>query len=238
MRRRSGQLELSLPRVPTHGGARAGAGRPPISDRRPPVPHRLRAEHVPRFPVHVTFRAAAGLPSLRNTRLFDAILPAIRRGSNGRFRIVAFSVQTDHLHAIVEADHARGLAAGIRGLAIRMALAVNRTISRKGSVWSDRYHARPLRSPVETRSTLLYVIQNWKKHLRSSVGVDSRSSGPWFDGWSCIQARPSKSIPISRPRTWLATTGWHERGGGLLSPREGPATAPIKRRPRPGGAAS
>jgi len=35
--------------------------------------------------------------------------------------------------------------------------------------------------------------------------------------------RPSKSIPISSPRTWLATTGWRERGGGLLNVNEAPA---------------
>src|SRR5262245_9527310 len=152
MRCRSGQLELSLPHTPTRGGARAGAGRPPTAGRRPPVPHRLRPVHVRRFPVHVTFRGAPGLPSLRNARIFDAILPAIRRGSNGRFRIVAFSIQTDHLHAIVEADTDRALLSGISGLAIRVALAVNRVLARKGSVWADRYHARHLRTPREARS--------------------------------------------------------------------------------------
>src|SRR5262245_20947884 len=230
MRCRSGQLELSLPHTPTRGGARAGAGRPPTAGRRPPVPHRLRPVHVRRFPVHVTFRGAPGLPSLRNARIFDAILPAIRRGSNGRFRIVAFSVQTDHLHAIVEADDSRRLVGGIRGLAIRIALAVNRILVRKGPVWGGRYHARPLRTPAETRSTLLCVIQNWKKHVRGTVGVDGRSSGPWFDGWTDAPPRPSTSIPISSAHTWLARTGWRERGGGPLRPSEAPALGRTKTR--------
>jgi hypothetical protein len=166
---------------------------------------------------------------LRNARIFDAILPAIRRGSNGRFRIVAFSVQTDHMHAVVEADDDRALRAGVRGLAIRLALAINRSVSRSGPVWGDRYHTRALRTPAETRRALLYVIQNWKKHLRGSVGIDGRSSGPWFDGWASPPPRPSKPIPISRPRTWLAATGWRERGGGPLRAGEGPAVAPARR---------
>jgi len=162
-------------------------------------------------------------------RVFDAILPAIRRASNGRFSVVAFSVQTDHLHAVVEADDERALRAGARGLAIRIALAVNRVLARRGPVWSDRYHVRALRTPAETRRALLYVIQNWKKHFRGSVGIDGRSSGPWFDGWASPPPRPSKPIPISTPRTWLAATGWRERGGGPLRTGEGPAVVPTRR---------
>jgi hypothetical protein len=223
MRRRPGQLELSPLRAATRGGVRDGAGRPPISGRRPPVPHRVRPEHKARFPVHLTFRAGAGLPSLRNARIFDAILPAIRGGSNGRFRVIAFSVQTNHLHTIVEADNGRALVAGISGLSIRVALAVNRALARKGPLWSDRYHARELRTPQETRAALLYVLQNWKKRLGRTIGIDSRSSGPWFDGWETPPARPAKPIPIAGPRTWLAGPGWRERGGGPLGVDEAPA---------------
>ena len=207
MRRRPKQLELSPLRLAAHGGARDGAGRPPTSGRRPPVPHRVRPEHKARFPVHLTLRGGAGLPSLRSVRVFDAALPAVRRASNGRFRVLAFSVQTDHLHAIVEADNSRTLVAGIRGLAIRVALAVNRALARKGSVWSDRYHARELRTPQETRAAFLYVLQNWKKHLGTTRGIDGRSSGPWFDGWANTPARPSRPIPVASPRTWLAAHG-------------------------------
>jgi hypothetical protein len=227
MRRRPRQIQLSLPRSSKRGGTRDGAGRPPIAGRRPPVPHRVRAQHKARFPVHVTLWAGAGLPSLRNLRIFEAILPAIRKGSNGRFRILAFSVQTDHLHAIVEADEGHWLGAGIRGLAIRVALAVNRSLARKGSVWTDRYHAREIRTPREARATFLYVLQNWKKHLGKTRGIDGRSSGPWFDGWVRPPAQPSQPIPVARPRTWLAATGWRERGGGLLGVDEGPAKGAL-----------
>jgi hypothetical protein len=108
---------------------------------------------------------------------------------------------------------------------------VNRALARKGSVWDGRYHARHLRTPSETRSTLLYVIQNWKKHLRGAIGVDGRSSGPWFDGWTKPPVRPSRPIPVSSPRTWLAATGWRERGGGLLDMRESPAVSKPSRSP-------
>jgi hypothetical protein len=108
-------------------------------------------------------------------------------------------------------------------LAIRIALAVNRSLDRKGPVWGDRYHARAIRTPRETRSTFLYVLQNWRKHLGRTSGVDGRSSGPWFDGWVDPPHRPSTPIPIARPRTWLAAEGWRRHGGGLLSVEETPA---------------
>jgi hypothetical protein len=140
----------------------------------------------------------------------------------------------DHLHSIVEADGERALRAGTRGLAIRIALAVNRSLNRKGPVWADRYHARELRTPREVRSTLLYVLQNWKKHLGRTSGLDGRSSGPWFDGWLDPPNRPSKPIPIAQARTWLAAEGWRRNGGGLLSVEEAPATrrAPSRERER------
>jgi REP element-mobilizing transposase RayT len=225
MRRRPTQLELSSLVPAGWGGARRNAGRPPISGRRPPVPHRLRAEHHPRFPVHVTLRAGASVPSLRSMRFFPAILTAIRRSSNGRFRVCAFSAQSDHIHAIVEADGG-SLVGGNRGLAIRVALAVNRALTRTGAVWSDRYHARQLRTPHEVRATLLYVLQNWKKHLRGASGIDGCSSGPWFDGWVDPVRRPPTFIPVAQPRTWLGSRGWRERGGGPLRVDEAPASGP------------
>jgi len=60
---------------------------------------------------------------------------------------------------------------GLRGLVVRVARAVNKALRRKGPVWGDRYHARDLRSPSETRTALLYVLQNWKKHIRGARGI-------------------------------------------------------------------
>jgi len=51
MRRQPEQLELLT--AARRGGPRVGAGRPTVPGRRPPVPHRIRAEHKPRFPVHL-----------------------------------------------------------------------------------------------------------------------------------------------------------------------------------------
>src|SRR5262245_47775386 len=97
-------MQLSLPAPPTWGGRRRGAGRKPIPGRRPGVPHCPREPHCPSHPVHVTLRTVATVRCLRAERAFPAIRDALRVASHAAFRIVAFSVQDDHIHLLVEAD--------------------------------------------------------------------------------------------------------------------------------------
>jgi REP element-mobilizing transposase RayT len=146
------QLELTLR---TWGGRRRGAGRPPKAGRRS-VPHRRRAPHVARCPAHVTFRAVSKLPSLRDEPTFVAIRRALGQATKAGFRVFEFSVQTDHLHLLVEANDPTQFERGMRGLTIRIAKTVNRVLGRAGRVWGDRFHARLIR-PRErcgTRSSM------------------------------------------------------------------------------------
>src|SRR5437867_3946747 len=91
----------------------------------------------------------------------------------------------------------------------------------------DRYHARALRTPREVRNALVYVLQNWRKHVPGARGVDARSSGRWFEGWRTPVERIPASPPVVPPRTWLAAVGWRKLG--LLHVDEGPA---VTRRAR------
>ena len=210
------QLELT---IRSWGGRRRGAGRKPAAGRRA-VPHRRRVVHDRRCPAHVTLRAVSGLFSLRDERPFEAIRTALRAASTHRFRVLHFSVQRDHLHLLVEADEPTGFGRGIQGLAIRVAKAVNRALGRAGRVWSDRYHARMLRTPREMRNALVYVLNNWRKHLPGAVGFDERSSAAWFDGWSKSPARIAEPSSVAIARTWLARVGW--RRHGLIEAAERP----------------
>jgi REP element-mobilizing transposase RayT len=220
------QLRLRL--KTTWGGRREGAGRPPVARRRG-VAHRARPEHKARFPVHMTLRARRGLPSLRGERLFRGLRNAIAAASRGTFRILHFSVQSDHLHLLVEAADARTLSSGAQGLAVRGARAINKLIGRRGAVWGDRYHARALTSPREVRNGLVYVMMNVKKHRPSWRGLDPRSSAAWFDGFRDGAGRSEPGEPPVRPaRTWLAARGW--RFHGLISVRETPKVLPTRGR--------
>lgn len=219
MKRRSNQLEL--PRSSGWGGHREGAGRK-SSDPRPGPQHIPRLSHEARHPVHVTLRARTGLASLRGAGVFPTLRRALARASRASFRVVHFSVQSDHVHLLVEADSREILIRGVQGLAVRCARAFNRAARRRGAVWSHRYHSRALATPSEVRRGLVYVLLNHRKHLRAGAGVDPCSSGPWFEGWSERPYRPSAASPVPSSRTWLGATGWF-RAGGLISLRESPA---------------
>jgi putative transposase len=213
------------------GGARRGAGRKPNCGRSRSVPHRARPAHSRHTPVHVTLRARAGLPSLRAPRLFAPLRDALSASSKETFRLLQFSVQGDHLHLIVEADDRASLTSGLRGLAIRTARAFNKAAARRGSLWSDRYHAHPLTSPRETRRALVYVLFNFKKHRPADgAPIDPCSSAPWFDGFRTRLPQPAAAPPIRAAVSWLARKGW-QTAGGPISLQESP-TLPIAR-PRP-----
>jgi putative transposase len=178
----------------------------------------------------VTLRTRAGLPSLRAPRLFRSLREALSASSKDSFRLLQFSVQGDHLHLIVEADDRASLTSGLRGLAIRTARAFNKAAARRGSLWSDRYHAHPLTSPRETRRALVYVLFNFKKHRPADrAPIDPCSSAPWFDGFRTPLRRPAAPAPIRAPRSWLARTGWRTAGGPIAL-HESPSV-PLPRPP-------
>jgi REP element-mobilizing transposase RayT len=212
----------------TWGGRRAGAGRKPAGSRAG-VPHCPRPVHSSREPVHVTLRAVRGLPSLRSEQIFPTIRRGLSAAAAAAFRVVHFSVQENHVHLLVEADGTHALGRGMQGLAIRLAKAINRRLGRTGRVWSDRYHARALRTPREVRHGLVYVLLNGRKHGVSGPGIDPCSSGRWFDGWRDRIQAPWERPPITSPRTWLLRVGW--RRSGLIGIDQAPA-APGRRRRR------
>ncbi|HVX97642.1 MAG TPA: transposase [Polyangia bacterium] len=231
MRRRAGeQLELSGRR--NWGGRRAGAGRRLVAERSSPA-HRPRPPHQPRWPVHVTLRARAALPSLRSARVFPFVQRSLAAAHKEAFRVVHFSVQSDHVHLIVEGDAQAALVRGVQGLAARCAKAVNRAVHRRGPVWTSRYHAHALRTPTEARRGLVYVLLNFRKHLRASPGLDPRSSAAWFEGWRGSMPPPAAPSPVAPPRTWLAAAGWRRAGGPLSWDEQPTVTRPTAQAPPP-----
>src|SRR5438876_8417517 len=221
----------------TWGGRRPGAGRKPAGPTAG-VPHGPRAIHPGRHPVHVTLWIVAGLPSLRSATLFPALRGSLAAASAASFRIVHYSVQLNHIHLLVEAEGTRALGRGMQGLGIRLAKAINRRLGRKGRVWNDRYHGRPLRTPREVRHGLVYVLLNGRKHGVSGRGIDACSSGAWFEGWREVVEMPPGPVPVARALTWLlrvGSAGWcdrHRRGTS-----DGPSEATLGRAAAPRAAA-
>jgi hypothetical protein len=169
------------------------------------------------------------LPSLRRGAVFRTILRVLRK-ARGRFglRVAEFAVLGNHLHLVVEAEGAAGLTRGMRGLCTRIAIHLNRAFGRKGKIFDDRYHARQLRTPLEVRHGLLYVLNNKRKHAAQSglvlrhAWIDPCSSGPIFTGWRDAKPRRGLDLGTLAPRTWLLREGW--RRHGLLGVAEVPGS--------------
>jgi REP element-mobilizing transposase RayT len=184
----------------------------------------VRPEHKKTCPVHVTLRAARRLTSLRKQVVFLEVRRALCRTARAWFRVIHFSVQADHVHLLVEAHDKTSLTRGLMGAEIRIARAVNRVLGRRGPVWGDRYHARPLRTPREVRHGLVYVLMNWTKHVPVAAGFDPCSSARWFAGWKVPPERPPDASPVETPGTWLLRIGWTRHG--LIAMHEGPNGSP------------
>ena len=231
--RRSHQVELPFHRG-TRGGRRPDAGRK--AGPNPRVRHRRRPGFPSRFPCHVTLKVREGLASLRTLGVVRELEETFRRGKERPgFRLLHYSIQGDHLHAIVEAEGADALGRGMKSLAARFARAVNRALRRKGAVLRDHYHLHVLETPREVRNALAYVLLNARKHLAEGLRrarrriwatpLDSASSARWFDGWrgGSLSAQPAAAGPppsVAQARTWLLRAGW--RRHGLLDPLEVP----------------
>lgn len=157
--------------------------------------------------MHVTQKLRRGLPSMRTRRAFGAVRAAIAAGNQRPgFRVVAFSVLSNHLHLVVEGGSTLAVSRGMQGLAIRIAKALNRAWKRSGGVFLERFHARVARGMKRVRRVLLYVLQNARKHgLRLPRGLpDPFSSAPWFDHWKERLVLPREPSPVVPPHdSWL-----------------------------------
>jgi len=231
-RARGRQLDLLFR---TWGGRRPGAGRKPNGSTAG-VSHLRRPALGAQTPVHVTLRVRAKLPSLRRRGLFLRVHRALIRGRERvGFRVCEYSVQSNHIHLVAEAADRRALSRGLQGLAIRLARTVNRDLGLHGRVFADRYHARALKTPLEVKNALRYVLQNAAHHGRAghraragrtSAWLDPCSSASAFLGWLGRSGGAATALvsddAVTPPRTWLLRVGW--RRHGLLRARDTPST--------------
>jgi REP element-mobilizing transposase RayT len=143
---------------------------------------------------------------VRSRRSFRAIGRAfVSSKERDGFRVVHFSVQGNHLHVIVEARDSERLSRGMQGLATWIARRLNELIGRRGKVFADRFHAHPLRTPLEAARAIAYVLGNFIVHSLRRGGKPGR-------GGAAATPDPYSSAGGSgltgAPRTWLLREGW------------------------------
>jgi len=215
------------------GGKRRGAGRP-AKGKRSSEPHKERPFLHARYPVHVVLRTVRAVGSLRRRCVWQAIREAtLTTAMREDFRIIHVSLQSTHVHLIVEASNKDALARGMQGFQISAAKHLNAAISkgrpgpqRRGTVFPDRYHAEIITSPTQARHTLSYVMNNWRKHEEdraapmSSWKIDWFSTAAMFPGWAeygdeaFLWRGPPTYDPlvVYQPRAWLLREGWAKAG--------------------------
>jgi REP element-mobilizing transposase RayT len=188
-----------------HGGKRRGAGRKPNGSK-PTVSHRSRPKFSKATPVHVTLRICDDVPSLRSSRRFAAVRRCFVE-ARGRFglRLAEFTVLSNHLHLIVEADDDRALTRGVQGLCIRIAKAINALLERAGKTFADHYHARLLMTPTELCRAIRYVRENAAHHY------EERGPDP------CSSAASDAQEILVAPVGWLLRAGWR-RAAVVIAP--------------------
>ncbi|MFL5785644.1 MAG: transposase [Bacteriovoracaceae bacterium] len=193
------QLKLNLTKG-KRGGKREGSGRKRIHS--PGVAHRARQKVTTRTPLHINFKYKTQIRNKDNLRLLKkAILNSRRHG----LRIMHFSLQSNHVHLIVEAGNNELLTKGMRSLTVTMARGL-----KKGKVQLERFHLHVLRAPREIKNAIEYVCFNKQKHEKARYSVmDDYGS---FPGTRMVQDFVKKNrmtITLSIKEFW---TGDSPRG--------------------------
>ena len=211
--------QLEFEKVNGWGGKRRSAGRPNTSQR---LGHGPRPEVTASAPMHLTWKLKSGLGNLRSPKVMELFKISAAGARAHGLRIIHFSLQSDHIHMIAEADDKNSLAKGMRSFGCRFAKGLRRIRRGQGSVFADRYHVQVLQTPTQTRNALAYVLQNFAKHSKLINHIDEFSSAAYFKDWKKLFGKENagpilESLPkrttklpdyLCAARSWLAREGW------------------------------
>jgi putative transposase len=160
------QKELNLYRG-SWGGRRPGSGRKRRHS--PGVAHLPREQVTKRTALHVNFKFRC---FIRNKHCLQLLKRSISNAQKHGLRVLHFSLQSNHVHLILEANNNTVLTRGMRSLCVTFAKGIGR-----GRVQLERYHLHVLRSLRETRHAVHYVLFNKQKHAKlKSAHMDEFSS--------------------------------------------------------------
>jgi len=190
--KKSKTIQLDLFTNRGRGGRRRGAGRPPCKDSL--QRHQTRPEFKSTEPLHLNIKLIKGLPTLRAKNKFKLIKRAILKARVRGLRIIHFSIQSNHLHLLIESENKRELGRGMQSFCISLAKSLNGFLKRQGKVFMERYHLHILKTPTEVRNALRYIFMNFAKHTRTPH---------CFDAYSTLVCFPDKiKLGLARVNTY------------------------------------
>ena len=163
--------------------------------------------------MHVTVRRRDGLPSFRQQRVAKLMRGLLADKNDARFQIVDLSIQSNHIHLVVEAQNRKTAIRKMQGFMIAFAKRLNRILGRtKGKVWADRYFSRDIESSRDMHNVLSYIFANAKKHgvIPNEPDVyDVYSTASRFLGFPRGETEP---WPRPKPRTAMLSRWWRAHG--------------------------
>ena len=107
----------------------------------------------------VTWRLAKAQPDL-NPSERDLIMSALEHFDNLRYRLTAFVVMNDHIHALLSTIEPYRLEDVIHSWKSFTANGMQRDHGRSGSVWQDEYFDRIVRDEKELMQKFAYIQGN------------------------------------------------------------------------------
>lgn len=160
------QLKLSLYQG-KHGGRRPGSGRKRLHSKG--VSHRPREKVTHRTPLHINFKFKT---HIKNKHCLKLLKRAIINARSHGLKVIHFSLQSNHIHLIVESEANFTLTKGMRSLTVTFAKGL-----KAGRVQIERYHLHVLKTIRETKNAVLYVLFNQQKHEKRTYSfIDGYSS--------------------------------------------------------------
>lgn len=150
---RKKQLELNLYQG-RHGGRRPGAGRKRLHSKG--VSHRTRETVTHRNPLHINFKYKV---QIRNKTCLKILKRAVINARKHGLGVIHFSLQSNHVHLIVEATDNETLTRGMRSLTVTFVKRLKR-----GKIQLSRYHLHVLKTIQESKNAINYVLFNQQSH--------------------------------------------------------------------------
>ena len=176
--------EARTRRHPNWGGKRPGAGRPHDKSRQG-APHRPIPEIHGWTPLHLTISIESQIGRLRRKKLILFFIHVLQEFKNRPgFRFIAWTLQKNHAHLMVEARSKEDLTRTMQSFLPRLAKGWNKILGRTGPVFRGRYFVRKVKDPYDAKRLLAYVLKNHIRHNLAPAGVfDPFSATFWLDVW-------------------------------------------------------
>ena len=124
------------------------------------------------------------------------------------FRLIEFSVQSNHLHLLCEARDRRALARGLQGLLIRIARGLNRLLGRRGRVFAVEGEALAVAALTLHLAWILWVI----------FGAQITRGRPWLGRFHILSLIYSIVIEVAvMPCPLTRLEQWSQARAGISS---------------------